>query len=231
MSGTAQATVHRGIPDEWARAWAPKMKEHKLDLTRSMLFNIGGLALEGSATKRYTNGFIPYIEKYGYVDTTTFTYAGASYDNVMGFFEYFLDPERGVMNDVLAFTSRKVISWMNKLGDSGFLKNTVTANAYQIRVDNVTGAFGHNLTRVWTPFGTLNLVEELQLRGPFQDYLVLMDPSKVHYRPLAGNGISRDTKVFTNVQDNDMDGRKDMIMTEAGLQIDLPECHAVIKFS
>jgi len=35
---------------------------------------------------------------------------------------------------------------------------------------------------------------------------------------------------MTNVQNNDVDGRKDMILTEAGLEIALPETHAVLKF-
>ena len=55
--------------------------------------------------------------------------------------------------------------------------------------------------------------------------------SNVAYRPLAGNGISRDTFVETNIQDNSTDGRKDQIITEAGLEISLPETHAVLKFS
>ena len=58
-----------------------------------------------------------------------------------------------------------------------------------------------------------------------------VDMSNVAYRPLAGNGISRDTFVETNIQDNSTDGRKDQIITEAGLEISLPETHAVLKFS
>ena len=55
--------------------------------------------------------------------------------------------------------------------------------------------------------------------------------ANVAYRPLAGNGISRDTFVETNVQDNGVDGRQDQIITEAGLEISLPETHAVLKFA
>ena len=58
-----------------------------------------------------------------------------------------------------------------------------------------------------------------------------VDMSNVAYRPLVGNGISRDTFIETNIQNNDVDGRKDQIITEAGLEISLPETHAVLKFS
>jgi hypothetical protein len=50
---------------------------------------------------------------------------------------------------------------------------------------------------------------------------------KVAYRPLVGNGVNRDTHIMTNVQSADEDLRKDMILTEAGLEITLPESHAL----
>ena len=54
--------------------------------------------------------------------------------------------------------------------------------------------------------------------------------SKLYYRPLVGNGINRDTQVQPNVQAADEDLRKDMILTEAGLEISLPETHALFNF-
>ena len=53
----------------------------------------------------------------------------------------------------------------------------------------------------------------------------------VAYRPLQGNGVSRDTFIETNVQDNGVDGRQDQVITEAGLEISVPETHAILKFS
>jgi hypothetical protein len=44
---------------------------------------------------------------------------------------------------------------------------------------------------------------------------------------LVGNGLNRDTNIVTNVQSADEDLRKDMILTEAGLEISLPESHAL----
>ena len=59
----------------------------------------------------------------------------------------------------------------------------------------------------------------------------VIDLSNVKYRPLAANGQNRDTFVETNIQDNSTDGRKDQIITEAGLEVNLPETHALINFS
>jgi len=53
----------------------------------------------------------------------------------------------------------------------------------------------------------------------------LVDLDHVAYRPLVGNGVNRDTSVQTNVQSADEDLRKDMILTEAGLEVSLPETH------
>ena len=49
-------------------------------------------------------------------------------------------------------------------------------------------------------------------------------------RPLVGNGINRDTHIVSNVQQADEDLRKDMILTEAGLEVTVPERHALYSF-
>ena len=90
---------------------------------------------------------------------------------------------------------------------------------------------GVPVTSIDTLYGKLNFVMEPLLRGPWANHAVAIDLDNVSYRPLVGNGESRDTQIMTNVQANDVDGRKDMILTEAGLEISLPETHAVLKFN
>jgi len=65
----------------------------------------------------------------------------------------------------------------------------------------------------------------------WEDYAIMVDLKNVAYRPLAANGTSRDTHIITNVQNNNVDGRKDQILTEAGLEISLPETHTLLKFA
>ena len=60
--------------------------------------------------------------------------------------------------------------------------------------------------------------------------MMIVDMQQVAYRPLSGNGVNRDTHIITNVQQADEDLRKDMIMTEAGLEITLPETHCLYNF-
>jgi len=54
----------------------------------------------------------------------------------------------------------------------------------------------------------------------------------VKYRPLVGNGVNRDTSIYVGVQsleNTGVDRRIDLIQTEAGLQCNMPEAHAVWK--
>ena len=159
------------------------------------------------------------------------SYASSGYDAFLDAMEDYFAPESGNSGNKLVLASRKVITYLNKLGSGSFLNNSVGASQYSLDVANVPGAFGHNVTVVNTSYGNLHFVQEPLLRGPWENYAICVDMANVAYRPLAGNGVSRDTFIETNIQDNDEDGRRDQIITEAGLEISVPETHALLKFS
>ena len=79
--------------------------------------------------------------------------------------------------------------------------------------------------KIDTVYGSVSLVKEPLFRGFSTGYLAMIDLDHVAYRPLVGNGVNRDTSITTNVQQADEDLRKDMILTEAGLEVTLPETH------
>ncbi len=204
--------------------------EHKMDMEQNFLFGIGAAdETETGAPLRYTHGIVPYTEKNGKI--YTFTYASSGYDAFLTAMEDFFSHESANSGNKLVLASRKVISFLNKLGSSGFINNTVGSSQYKLDVANIPGKFGHNVTKVDTIFGNLHFVAEPLFRGMYEDYCIALDMKNLAYRPLVGNGLNRDTFIKTNVQDNDVDGRKDMITTEAGLEISLPETHALLKFS
>jgi hypothetical protein len=122
------------------------------------------------------------------------------------------------------------MAWLQKLAGDGFLKNSVGTSSYKLDVQNIAGEFGHQVTKVNTIFGNLHFTAEPLFRNQDENIALAVDLANVKYRPLAGNGVSRDTHIMTNVQNNNVDGRKDMILTEAGLEISLPETHAIMKF-
>ena len=229
FSGTSLATRYRGRPDEYRRVWADKLMEHKMDIEHAMLFGIGASNEGGSGPLRYTHGIVPYTEANG--KDFNFTYASSVYGDFIDAMQEFFAPESGNSGDKLVLTSRKIIAWLNKLDADSFLGNTLTTASYRLDAQNIKGAFGHEVTKVNTIFGNLHFVPEPLFRGQDEDLAIAVDMANVKYRPLSGNGVSRDTHIVTNVQNNNVDGRKDMVMTEAGLEISLPETHAVMKWT
>ena len=235
FSGTSMATAYRGISNEYQRVWQEKLMEHKMDIEQAMLFGSGATTaaseINGSTTAltRYTNGILPFTESNGKV--YNMSYASSGYDAFLDAMEDFFAPESGNSGDKLVLASRKVITYLNKLGAGSFLNNSVGSSQYRLDVNSIPGAFGHTVTVVNTIFGNLHFVQEPLLRGIWEDYAVCVDLKNVAYRPLVGNGVSRDTFIETNIQTPGVDGRQDQILTEAGLEIQLPETHALLKFS
>ena len=232
FSGSTLATRYRGDANEYMRVYQEKLMEHKMDIENALLFGYGSADESAAAGPvRKTWGILPYTEIYGNVKQ--FTYASSGYDTFVDAMSDIFDPESAAGGNKLVLASRDIMNWLNKLGGQSFLGNTMALNSgYRSSLDKNAGMFnGVPVTTVDTMYGTLNFVMEPLLRGPWANHAIAIDLANVAYRPLAGNGESRDTQIITNVQDNDIDGRKDMILTESGLEISLPETHAVLKFN
>ena len=159
-----------------------------------------------------------------------------TYDLFLGDMEVLMDPARGGESQKLALAGLPVVTLFNKMGSTGFLdqslKLATDVAGYQLGVahKDVSGSFGHNIMKVDTVHGSIGIVKEPLFRGLSNSLMCLVDMSKVSYRPLVGNGLNRDTHIISNVQQADEDLRKDMILTEAGLEITLPESHMLYNF-
>ena len=244
MTNTAIATNYRGYANEWNRIWNLKLREHKVDIERAMLFSMR--ARDNSL--QYTEGIIGHILQNAtavasgsaaYTAGSPYMFSQASsavsYDTLLSDFEVVFDPARGGNKNKLGLASRPVISFFNKL--AGFADNSlkVATDAagfpYNFNASQRDGAFGHSIMQVNTVHGDLSMIAEPMFRGIASGYLALIDLDHVAYRPLVGNGLNRDTHVITNVQQADEDLRKDMILTEAGLEITIPETHCLYSFT
>ena len=236
MTNTARATVYRGYKDEWARIWNLKLREHKVDIERAMLFGMRG----SQGGIQYTEGIVGHIIKNGgtpsdgsigsYSEGTPYlaTYATSelTYDGLLSAFEVMYDPARGGSSNKLCLASLPVISHFNKLG--GFVTGSMGGEE-RYNFERSKGAFGHKIMKIETVHGDCTLVKEPLFRNNSSGLMAFVDLDHVSYRPLVGNGVNRDTSITTNVQQADEDLRKDMILTEAGLEVSLPETHAVIN--
>jgi hypothetical protein len=247
MSNTARATVYRGYSDEWARLWNLKLREHKVDIERAMLFG----QQASRAGIQYTDGVIGQVirnstvegggDQLSYTSDKSYyksnTAAQWTYDDLLTDFEVIFDPARGGSSSKLGLASLPVISFFNKI--SGFVTGSVQQDVAVSSSTNIgrvgynfeasQGSFGHKIMKIETIHGDLSMVKEPLFRGFSAGFLGLIDLDHVSYRPLVGNGVNRDTSITTNVQQADEDLRKDMILTEAGLEVTLPETHALIN--
>ena len=144
--------------------------------------------------------------------------------------EVIFDPARGGSSEKFCMASLPVVTLFNKM-QGGFLENSAsTAYNLNINFEGKTGGFGHKVMQIETVHGTLNLVKQPLFRGIAKNMMVCVDLDNVKYRPLVGNGLNRDTYIDTNVQLPDEDLRKDLILTEAGLEVCMPESHSLFSF-
>jgi hypothetical protein len=241
LSNTAIATRYRGYANEFERIWATKLREHKVDIERAMLF--GQKARVGGV--QYTEGLVGHIVKNANptTDDSSFAYSSGvpyyrsvaqaelTYDRLLADLEVIFDPARGGSADRLVLASLPVITFFNKLGDGAFMDASMGASGSinRYNFEERQGQFGHKIMTIDTVHGTMHLVKEPLFRGLSSGFMLMADMSKLMYRPLVGNGLNRDTHIITNVQNSDEDLRKDMVITEAGLEVTLPECHALYE--
>jgi len=240
ITNTAMATNMRGTANEFERVLAQKMREHKIDIERAMLFNqkarVGGIQyseglvgsiIKGSTVVDRSSASLSYNSGKSYF--STYATSELTYDALLEDFEVLFDPARGGSNERLALASLPVISYFNKMGGGSFSELSTDSSQYRINMNELSGAFGHKLMSIDTVHGSVYLVKEPLFRGHSSGLMLMADMSKVYYRPLVGNGQNRDTEVIENVQGADEDLRKDMIITEAGLEVCLPESHYLIN--
>jgi hypothetical protein len=159
---------------------------------------------------RTTQGILNYLsaQTYGLGGTGTLTDLD---DILQELFKYGTNDQR------VGLVGNKFISQFNKL----ILNNT----QYHINVDKKT-VYGYDFMELTTPYGTIMLKSHpLLTTDPFYNnsgwFLNMED---LEYRFMKG----RDTFVKENVQLPDEDQKKDMFITECGLELHRPEHHAVI---
>ena len=243
MTNTAIATNYRGYANEWDRIWNLKLREHKVDIERAMLFSMRAR----SNSLQYSEGIVGHIlsnstavasGSASYSSGNAYMFSQAStavtYDSLLSDFEVVFDPARGGNKNKLGLASRPVVSYFNKLAGFSDVSMALAADnsaRYNFNASQRDGAFGHSIMQINTVHGDLSMVQEPMFRGIASGYLCLVDLDHVAYRPLVGNGLNRDTHITTNVQQADEDLRKDMILTEAGLEITIPETHTLYSMT
>ena len=238
MDNTTRATVTKYEPNEYARVWREKLIEHKWDIETALLF--GSQYTDGNGVT-HTQGAVDYIISYGNV----FSGSGMggtgtkSQDDFLDDMSHFLDPRYNNANATVFFVSTDVYNWLHKLSGymSANMSQIATVGDSQARANWDMGragtkdAFGVSVTQFTTPYGDMNVARNVHLDGsPVK--MLAVNMRYAAYRPLVGNGLNRDTAIYVGVQtleNSGVDRRVDLIQTEAGMEWQMPEAHAVWK--
>jgi hypothetical protein len=234
MTNTARATQLKFAQDEWARVWKNKLIEHKYDIETALLFGTGHV----DGTTMYSQGIIDFVLQNGNI----FSWSTAkSSDDFLEDMSDFLDPRYNNANATLFMCNTEVYNWLHKLGGyftanmrevgDGTVGNSLARADFAVA--GKSKKFGLDITTISTPYGDMNVTRNIHLDGGQAGAKIVgVNMKHVKYRPLVGNGVNRDTSIYVGVQsleNTGVDRRIDLIQTEAGLQCNMPEAHAVWK--
>jgi len=237
MDNTTRATVLKYEPNEFARIWREKLIEHKWDIETALLFG-SQVSTDGV---QYTQGAVDFILSYGNIFSGSGMGGTGSkaQDDFLDDMSQFLDPRYNNANATLFLVPTDVYNWLHKL--SGYFTANVaktdlgSSNRFAGRADMSIGGkknvFGVDITQIYTPYGVMNVARNVHLDGTNVKMLAA-NMKYCKYRPLVGNGLNRDTAVYVGVQtleNSGVDRRVDLIQTEAGMEWQMPEAHAVWK--
>ena len=240
MDNTTRATVLKYEPNEWARIWKEKLIEHKWDIEQSLLFG----AQYDSGDEWYTQGAVDFISSYGNV--FSLNHSTKTQDDFLDDLSNYLDPRYNNATASIFFCDTATYNWLHKL--SGYFTNNlgtmIPATGYSSRTGSTlsnsslaraemgaigkTKAFGVDINVISTPYGDMKVARNIHLDG-HKIKMLAVNMKYCNYRPLVGNGLSRDTAVYVGVQtleNSGIDRRVDLIQTEAGMEWQMPEAHA-----
>jgi hypothetical protein len=208
-SDTLRSSGFQLQPTEWNRQAKMKGIEHSIDIESAFIWGKRSTTTPGSTADRTTAGVLAHI-------TTNQTDAGG-------------DLSEAEWNAFMATSFRYGSSRKLFLGSATVVSALTKFPASKQQTTNNETTYGMNVTTFTSPFGSVNLVYHRLLTGTkYGGYGILVDMDNVSLRYLANDEMSRDTKILTNRQPRDQDGRKDELLSELGCQVRLQGTHAVL---
>lgn len=202
-SGTAGSSQNQTSPHDWVFQHREKNREHLIAIEKSALFGHKG-EISGTEGKiRATGGILSYYTENNQDAGGTLTESEL---------ESWVRAICRFGDQKTVFASPVLLSVIN---------NFAVGRLQTIQSDN-DKTYGLSIQKYVCAHGEINLVKHNLLEGAvWGGYGIAVDfvNAPPAMRPLAGGPLgSRDTTLKTNRQENDRDGVKDEILTEAGFQ-------------
>lgn len=209
LTGTAQATRLRYADNPLVEMRREALEIHSIEMEKQFLFGSGVEDTSGTQPERTTKGMFNFI--------TT---------NVKDFLEVVsIDDWEDFLKDVFADGSDEKLFLTGNQGSN--VINKVARAHGSIELTPGGESFGMRMQTYITPYGNLQIKQHplLTKEPTFADWGFVVDPAHVVYRFLRG----RDTRYLRNRQNAGDDVTKDEYMSEAGLELQFEQVHAVAK--
>lgn len=222
-----------GIYGERARAAALENME---DIERSLIFGDYSKGVDTTTglpqyTTRGITKFLELWESGSYYGNTPATVnsdenkriinvnGNLSYRALLNYYERLFRVTSNVANEKLIICGNGFLSALDAIYEGKSMKI--------IDMPDKVSEFGQDIVQHKTQFGTVFYkTHPLFNVNPFLRYDALcLDVPNILYRPVQ----DRDTKRLINRQANDMDGRKDEYLTEAGFEVRFPESNMWLR--
>lgn len=194
---------------EYNRVANRKGIEHGRSIEQALLFGERKLDLTGAQPLSTTGGVLKFLA--GTDNIVEDTEALLDLDALFEFCEKVFTYGSG---EKVWLVSARILTLVNK----------IAADYLSIVQSDMDKTLGLNVTKFVSPHGTLNMVQHPLFVQGYWGHSIVLDMDELTYKPLKG----RDTHLKTNIQLADEDGRRDMYLTEVGLEIKQPKKHGML---
>ncbi len=208
LSGTEAASkLHGGRDRAYQRRKASL--EHKRDIARALYFGERKEDISGATPRRTMGGLIEFLAGASIAfDSSSRPLTYRNFDSQVA-----AEAFRYGSKEKLLIAGPNLASAINSWSESRLVSDIDEDATYGIRVKNLI-----------TTYGDLKVIYDPLLEGSYKGYGFVLDPENIRYAYLDG----RDTKLYTDIQDNDIDGVIDEYLTECSLELRLPQTHMMI---
>lgn len=191
------------------------MEQHVQDMERAYFFGVKYEDTSGSEPRRSTGGLSAFVT------TNVTTVSGAGALTWLAFMNYLKSIFTYGAAEKVCFAGNQFINVLAQMAEArGDMNLTPKSSVYGIKMSE------------WvTPWGVVHikphpLFNEITEHSRMAFFI---EPKRLVYKYLAGNGVNRDMKYIPGIQENDEDSFEAEFKSECGLEIHNERCHGIIK--
>jgi hypothetical protein len=226
----------------YAESAEDTLREHMTEMEMAFLFGIKGIknvTIDNvSRPRRQTGGILWFMREWEKADSPYRGGTGAPAITANS------DDEKRIINLTTSITEAAFDSYLERCfrstNSKSFEKIAMCGNGALAAINNylkkattvnkdyaIQKVYGMNVLTWETPWGTIHLKSHplFNRDAALRNDMFIIDVNQLKYRYLT----DRDTTLLPNRQANDFDGRKDEWLTEAGLEVNMPEYHMYLR--